>query len=86
MLNHATSTAGSIHCELCDELGCALAGYTLADSDVLFGNAIAETVSWRGDCNIAALVGQSVRLRLRMQEADVYDIRFANDFPTSLEL
>ena len=75
-VNYATSAIGSVRFELCDPSGEALPGFSLMDSDVLFGNEIAHTVTWRARSSLAALAGTPLRLRIRLHDADVYSLRF----------
>ncbi|MBE35640.1 MAG: hypothetical protein CMI16_08825 [Opitutaceae bacterium] len=46
-LNLSTSSAGSIRVEIQDEAGGPLKGYSLEDSDVVFGDEIAQVVTWK---------------------------------------
>ncbi|MFN2351847.1 MAG: hypothetical protein ABR497_07865, partial [Kiritimatiellia bacterium] len=52
-------------------------GFSLADSHPLYGNAIEHAVQWRGSSDVSQFKGQPVRLRVRLQDADLYSIRFA---------
>lgn len=76
-INYATDATGWIRFELCSPDGTAIPGFTLYDSETLFGNELDHTVSWRGGADISALAGKPVRLRLRLENADVYSFRFA---------
>ena len=75
-VNYATSAAGALLFELCDERGNPFKGFSLADSEVLFGNEIEHRVRWYGAGNLAALAGKPVRLRVRLHDADLYSFRF----------
>lgn len=76
-VNYETSAAGTMIFELCDEAGRAIEGFSLADSETLYGNAIAHTVTWRGAVqDVSHLAGRPVRLRVRMHDADLYSLRF----------
>lgn len=77
-INYATSAIGTIRIELCDEAGEPLDGFSLADSDLIFGNEIAATVTWNNRSDLAAVAGRPVRLRIRLHDADLYSIRFGN--------
>lgn len=78
-INFATSAAGTLLVELCDERGQAIPGYSLADSEILYGNEIAHIVRWPGQKNdLRHLAGQPVRLRVRLHDADLYSFRFAD--------
>lgn len=76
-VNYATDATGWIRVELCDEAGQPLDGFAFYDSVVLFGNEIEGEVSWRKEPDLAALAGRPVRLRIRMENADLYSLRFA---------
>ena len=79
-LNVATSAAGSVSVELCDEMGCPLPGHSLAEADVIVGDTIAQRVTWKGDSDVSALAGRLVRLRIVMREADLYSLAFGPSF------
>ena len=76
VLNFSTSSAGSIRVELQDAEGKPLPGYTLGESRELIGNHIDREVSWAAGADVAALAGRTVRLRLLMQDADLFALRF----------
>jgi len=77
-VNYATSAVGSIRFELCDAQGRALPGLSLGDSDVLYGNEIEATVTWRGRPDIRISPGATVRLRVRLHDADLYALAFCD--------
>lgn len=76
-VNYATDATGWIRFELCRSDGTHIPGFTLYDSETLFGNELQHRVIWRGG-SLAELAGQEVRLRIRMENADLYSLRFAN--------
>lgn len=76
VLNYATSAAGSVQCELLDAAGKPLPGFTLADSSAMYGDTIEQTVSWKGQSDLKPLVGQPVRLRFVLKDADLFAFRF----------
>ncbi len=76
LLNFSTSSAGSIRVELQDAGGRSLPGYTLGESREMIGNHIDREVSWAAGADVAALAGRTVRLRLLMQDADLFALRF----------
>ena len=80
VVNYETSAIGSLRFELCDAEGNACEGFSMAESEKLFGNGIAHTVSWRGCSDLSALAGKPVRLRVRMKDADLFAMQFA-DWP-----
>lgn len=75
-INYATSAIGSIRFEICDESGSSIEGYKLGDSEVLYGNEIGHAVLWNESENIGNLSGKNIRLRIRLQDADLYSFRF----------
>lgn len=77
-VNYQTSAIGWLRFELCEEDGSPIDGFSLVESEQLFGNEIAHTVTWAGDPDVSELAGRPVRLRVRMQDADLYSIRFAS--------
>jgi hypothetical protein len=76
LINFSTSAAGSIRCEIQDQQGRPLSGYSLEDSDVLYGDEIARAVSWQGRTELKPLAGQPVRLRFVLKDADLYSLQF----------
>ncbi len=74
-VNYATDATGWIRFELCKSGGIPIRGFTLYDSEALFGNELQHTVKWRGR-SLSGLSEKSVRLRIRMENADLYSIRF----------
>ncbi len=77
VVNYATSAIGSLRFELCDAEGKPYEGFSYADSEVLFGDEIAHTVSWNGETDVHALAGKPVRLRVRLKDGDLFSFRFA---------
>ena len=76
VLNYATSAAGSVKVELQDAAGHPLPGYSLADQQEMYGDAIEEVVRWGDNTDLSQLSRQPVRLRLVLRDADVYALRF----------
>jgi len=75
-LNYATSAAGSVAVEIQGPDRRPLPGYGLADCRPMFGDEIAGPVRWRGGPDVSRLAGRQVRLRLVLQDADLYSLRF----------
>jgi hypothetical protein len=75
-INFATSAAGGIRVEIRDEQGVPVPGFALEDSIEQIGNEIERVVSWRSGPDVSSLAGRPVRLRVRMQDADLYSFRF----------
>lgn len=77
VLNLATSAAGQVRVEIQNAGGRPINGFRLEESDPLFGNDLARPVSWRrGDTDLSSLRNRPVRLRLALNDADVYSMRF----------
>ncbi len=76
LINFATSAGGSVRCELQTLEGQPLAGFTLADCREQIGNEIDRIVTWNSGSDISKLVGQPVRLRFVMTDADLYAFQF----------
>ncbi len=75
-LNIATSAAGNLWVEICDSDGTPIEGYSFGDCDAVFGDFLDRKVSWRGKTDLSALAGKPVILRFKMNEADLYSLRF----------
>ena len=75
-LNFSTSAAGSIWVEIQDEAGRAIPGYSLEDSQVVYGDALERTVTWKNGADLSALQGRPVRLRFVLEDADLYSFQF----------
>jgi len=77
-MNCSTSAAGSIRCELQDETGSPIPGYTLDESDEILGDGIRQAMSWQGGSELKQFSGKPIRLRFVMVDADLYSIQFAS--------
>lgn len=76
-VNFATSAAGSIRCEIQDENGEPIPGFTMKECDELVGDAIEYPVRWNGSAELKTLIGRPIRLRFELKDADLYTIRFS---------
>lgn len=77
-LNFATSAAGRMHVEITDAAGKPLPGFTLAESDEIFGDSLDRTITWKGNSDTSSLAGKPVRLRFQLHDADVYSFQFTD--------
>jgi hypothetical protein len=77
VLNFATSKQGSLRVEIQTAQGRPFDGFALSDFQPLRGDAIAQTVRWKGGQDVSSLAGKAVRLRFYLQDGDVYSFRFA---------
>lgn len=75
-VNFQTRAGGSIQVGLESEGGQPMAGFALDDCVGLKGDNISGIVTWRGKADLSSLQGQTVRLRFRMDNADLYALRF----------
>ena len=76
-LNYATSALGSLRVEIQDASGTPLPGYSLGDSDELFGDSIDQNAGWNESTDVSSLVGQTVRLRFVLSDSDLFSMQFA---------
>ena len=76
-LNYATSAAGSLRVELQDESGQPLSGYALEEMDPIYGDQLDAPVAWKAGGDLARLKGRPVRLRVVLQDADLFAVRAA---------
>ena len=75
-LNFATSAAGSVFVELQDEAGKPIPGFSLGDCEELFGDTLGRTVVWTSTAELRSLVGNSVRIRFVLRDADLFSFQF----------
>ena len=76
-LNFSSSAAGGIKVEIRDENGKAIPGYSAADNDEVFGDAIERPVFWKDKgSDVSALAGKNVRLQFILRDADLYAFQF----------
>ena len=76
-LNYATSVVGSIQVELQDAAGKPVTGHTLDDMDALFGDELDAVVTWKSNSDLSAWIGEPVRFRFVMKDADLFAVRTA---------
>ncbi len=76
-INYATSAAGSVRVELQTEQGEPIPGFTLAESQDIFGDQVERTVGWKAGGDVGQLAGTPVRLRFVLKDADLYAFRVA---------
>ncbi|MEQ9408657.1 MAG: hypothetical protein RIK87_13055 [Fuerstiella sp.] len=80
-INYSTSGAGRMRIELQQADGQPIAGYSLADCDVIYGDDIARVVRWKNGADLKDVAGTPVRLRFVMNEADVFSLKFNEATP-----
>ena len=77
-LNFATSATGGIRVEIQDGSGKAIPGFSLKESEVVFGDTVRRQVTWKSDASLKSLAGKVVRLRFEIKDADLYSMKFGN--------
>jgi len=75
-VNYSTSAAGSLRCEIQDENGDAIPGFSMAECDDAVGDAIEFPLRWKGSAELNALAGRPIRLKFELKDADLFAIRF----------
>jgi len=61
-IRYSTSAVGSVKVEVQDAKGEPIPGYTLEDSEEIYGDEIEGVVEWKGG-DLGHLAGQPIRLR-----------------------
>jgi hypothetical protein len=82
-INFATSAVGWLKCELLDEAGKPIPGYTLADADEIYGDQLEKAVTWQGKSDISSLADTPFAMRFVMHDADLYALRLVPASPLS---
>lgn len=75
-INFSTSAAGGIRFEFQDPQGKPISGFTLADCQEQIGNELDRVVAWKAGSDVSSLAGQTVRLRIALQDADLFSLQF----------
>lgn len=75
-LNVSSSAVGGVQVEVQTADGEPIPGYTLEECPVLVGDSLEREVNWMGGGDVSPLVGQSVRLRFVLKDADLYGLKF----------
>jgi len=68
--------AGSVKVAITDSNGKAIAGFGFDDCNVIKGDSIDKTVTWKSGKSVKALQGKAVRLKFQMQDAKLYAFEF----------
>lgn len=74
--NYSTSAAGDFRVELQEPDGSPLPGFSLTDCVDVFGDRVDGQVNWHGKPDLEKLSGKPIRMRIQMQECDLYSFRF----------
>ncbi|HCK51694.1 MAG TPA: hypothetical protein DIC23_00665, partial [Planctomycetaceae bacterium] len=76
-LNTSTSAAGTVRVGVEDMNGKPVPGYSVSESHPLYGDSLNLIAAWKDrGTDVGPLAGKTVRLRFRVQDADVYSYRF----------
>ncbi len=76
VLNFKTNgKTGTIRVGLETPAGKPIDGYSIQDCVPLTGDAISQHVAWNDDADTSTLKGQTVRLRFKMENADLYSLQ-----------
>jgi hypothetical protein len=75
-LNSAAAAGGQVRVEIQDEQGQPLPDYALSDCRPLTADKIDQVVEWKQGSDLSALAGRPVRLKLSIENADVYSLQF----------
>jgi len=76
VINYSTSAAGSIRVEIQDPSAKPLAGYELDACDEIYGDELNRVVQWDGKSGLQKLVGEPIRLRVVLRDANLFSLRF----------
>lgn len=77
-INFSTSGAGRLRIELQDAEGKPLPGFALEDCPPIYGDRIDQIVQWGESANLKEHAGKPVRMRVVMNEADLFAIKFGS--------
>jgi hypothetical protein len=78
-INYRTGAPGFVRVEIQDAAGTPIPCFTLDDCPEIIGDEIERTVAWNGGTDVSRLIGQSVRLRFVMKDADLFALRFQQE-------
>lgn len=76
-INVSTSARGFMKVEMQEISGERIDGFDFEACDEIFGDRLSYTVTWNGSSNVAALSGKPIRMRLFMEDADLFSIQFS---------
>jgi hypothetical protein len=76
VVNCRTSGNGAVRMEVTDLEGRPLDGLSLVTSQALSGNRIDAVAHWSKGSDLSSLAGRTIRLRLVLQDAELYSIQF----------
>ena len=56
-----------------------MAGFTLDDCHVQYGDQLDRVVSWKSGSDVSLLASKTVRLRFELKDADMYSFQFTTE-------
>ncbi|MDA0991234.1 MAG: hypothetical protein O3A51_10850, partial [Verrucomicrobia bacterium] len=71
-INASTSAAGSIHVQVEDHRGRPIPGLTREEVNGYYGDELDARITWQGGRNLGPYIGQPIRLRFWLADADLY--------------
>ncbi|TVY08039.1 hypothetical protein [Paenibacillus cremeus] len=71
-INYATSAPGSVKVGLIDDAGWPISHFSTEDCDIIYGDELEHTVTWRGNSDLSQFIGKAVRLKFELKDADIY--------------
>jgi len=74
-LNFSTSAIGVIRVEIQNEHGNPRPGFTMEDMEAIYGDELDRPVAWQNGGELSSLIGQPIRLRFLLKDADLYAMR-----------
>lgn len=75
-VNYATSAAGGLRVELRDKSGQPISGFSLQDSEELYGDSTDQVVAWRGGPSLGTLSDSPIQIHFELRDADLYSFQF----------
>jgi len=77
LLNVAVRDGGHARVEVLGQNDEPIPGLSLKDCMTLKNDAIDQVVSWKSGADLSNLAGKAIRLRIELENADLYSFRFA---------
>lgn len=76
VINFSTSAAGSVQIEIQDANGEPIPGFSLSESEEIYGDSLSQVVLWKNGSDVSNLAGKPIRLRFLLKDSDIYSFRF----------
>lgn len=74
-INYATSAPGSVRVGIIDEGGWPLSYFSIEDCDIIYGDELQKTISWRGNSDLSFLKGKAVQFKFELTDADIFALK-----------